>query len=557
MNRELLSVIEQIEREKGIDGLKIIKAVESALATAAKKRYGVGDNVQARVDPDTGEIEVILLKKIVEDVTNPKTEISLQDAKKLDEAAELGDEIGSLVEMEDFGRIAAQTAKQVIFQRVREAELEAVYNEYSVRQGEIISGMILGQERRNYIIDLGKTEGLLPYQEQVPREVYRRGDRVRAYLLDVKPSARGPQLILSRSHPALVAKLFEQEVPEVAEGIVEIKGVVREPGDRTKIAVASRDRAVDPVGACVGVKGSRVQAVVRELHGEKIDIIAWTENPRVYIGEALSPAVVEKVGINEAEKSAVVVVADSQLSLAIGKKGQNVRLAAKLSGWKVDIISQSEYEKERAKERDLAISRAIAQEQEEQKEAATARAMREVQIGEIPGVGEKIAEALRESGLDTVQKIADATEEALEAIPLVGKKTAQKIKSGARALLEERARDREIARAQAEAESQRVEPKASDQVEPKASEAKEPAGAMDAEPAPVQDQAVESTGSPGGVEPEASTPVEPKASTPVEPEANQPAGRENGKSEMADDASSNGSRHHVEPEASNKDEEKE
>ncbi len=441
MNRELLSVIDQIGREKGIESQKIIKAVESALLTAAKKRYGANENIQVRLDPQTGEIEVISLKKIVEAVTNSRAEISLEEAKKVDELAELGDEIGFLLEMEDFGRIAAQTAKQVIFQRVREAEWESVHREYSGRQGEIISGMILGQERRNYIVELGKTEAILPYQEQAPREVYRRGDRIRACLLEVKPSAKGPQIVLSRSHPNFVAKLFEMEVPEIAEGVVMIKGVVREPGDRTKIAVHSKDSAVDPVGACVGVRGSRVQAVVRELKGEKIDIITWSEDPRTYIGEALSPAVIEKVGINEAERSALVVVSDQQLSLAIGKKGQNVRLAAKLTGWKIDIINQGEYEKQRAKEREQEIAAAISHEQkiqhdaqmiEEQRQAAEER---EYTLSDVPGLGENMIDALKERGVDTVQKLAESSEEALADIPLIGKKTAAKIIEEARDLL--------------------------------------------------------------------------------------------------------------------------
>lgn len=441
MNRELLSVIDQIGREKGIESQKIIKAVESALLTAAKKRYGANENIQVRLDSETGEIEVISLKKIVEDVTNPRAEISLEEAKKVDESAELGDEIGSLLEMEDFGRIAAQTAKQVIFQRVREAEWESVHREYSVRQGEIISGMILGQERRNYIVELGKTEAILPHQEQVPRESYRRGDRIRAYLLEVKPSAKGPQIVLSRTHPNFVAKLFEMEVPEIAEGVVIIKGVVREPGDRTKIAVFSKDSAVDPVGACVGVRGSRVQAVVRELKGEKIDIVTWSDDPRTFIGEALSPAVIEKVGINEAEKSALVVVSDQQLSLAIGKKGQNVRLAAKLTGWKIDIINQGEYEKERAKEREQEIAAAISHEQkiqqdaqivEEQRQAAEKR---EYTLSDVPGVGENMVEALKEHGIDSVQKLAETNEEALSDLPMIGMKTAAKIIEEARDLL--------------------------------------------------------------------------------------------------------------------------
>ena len=274
--------------------------------------------------------------------------------------------------MDELGRIAAQTAKQVIFQKVREAEWEAVQKEYSTRQGDLVNGIILGMERRNYLVDLGKTEAILPIQEQIPRETYRRGDRVKAMLLEVRRTPKDVQVILSRSHPQFVAKLFELEVPEVMEKIVEIKSVVREPGDRTKIAVTSREKAVDPVGACVGIKGSRVQAVVRELRGEKIDIITWTSDPRVFIAEALNPATIEKVGIDEEKKSALVVVADSQLSLAIGKNGQNVRLAARLTGWKIDIISATEYEKEKA-ERDKEIKAALAEEAEAQRQQEEAR----------------------------------------------------------------------------------------------------------------------------------------------------------------------------------------
>ena len=280
MGRELLTVIEQIGREKGIDTGRILEAVEAALQTAAKKRYGA-ENIQIKIDRKSGEIEAISLKKIVNEVTNSKSEVSLEEARKVDSEAELGDEIGSLIEIEEFGRIAAQTAKQVIFQKVREAEWEAVQREFSTRQGDLVNGIILGQERRNYIVDLGRTEAILPAHEQIPREVYRRGDRIKAYLLEVKRTMRDVQVILSRTHPNFIVKLFEAEVPEIAEKILEIKAVVREPGDRTKIAVVSRDRAVDPVGACVGMKGSRVQAVVRELRGEKIDIIGWTPDPRV------------------------------------------------------------------------------------------------------------------------------------------------------------------------------------------------------------------------------------------------------------------------------------
>ncbi|GKS65483.1 transcription termination/antitermination protein NusA [Nitrospira sp.] len=372
MNRELISVIDEIGRQKGIDKTRVIGAIESALQTAAKKRFGQAENIQVEIDPKTGEISVVSKKTIVETVTNPKAEISLQEARYYDSEAEVGDEIGSLIEMNELGRIAAQTAKQVIFQKVREAEWEAVQKEYSTRQGDLVTGIILGMERRNYLVDLGKTEAILPIQEQIPRETYRRGDRVKAMLLEVRRTPKDVQVILSRSHPQFVAKLFELEVPEVMEKIIEIKSVVREPGDRTKIAVTSREKAVDPVGACVGIKGSRVQAVVRELRGEKIDIITWTQDPRVFIAEALNPATIEKVGIDEEKKSALVVAADSQLSLAIGKNGQNVRLAARLTGWKIDIISATEYEKEKV-ERDKEIKAALAEEAEAQRLQEEAR----------------------------------------------------------------------------------------------------------------------------------------------------------------------------------------
>lgn len=363
MNRELISVIDELGRQKGIEKNRVIGAIEAALQMAAKKRFGQAENIQVEIDSKTGEISVVSKKIIVDAVTNPKTEVSLQEARQFDSEAEVGDEIGSLIEMSDLGRIAAQTAKQVIFQKVREAEWEAVQKEYSTRQGDLVNGIILGVERRNYLVDLGKTEAVLPIQEQIPRETYRCGDRVKAMLLEVRRTPKDVQVILTRSHPQFVSKLFELEVPEVLEKIVEIKSIVREPGDRTKIAVTSREKAVDPVGACVGIKGSRVQAVVRELRGEKIDIITWTSDPRVFIAEALNPASIEKVGVDEEKKSALVVVADSQLSLAIGKNGQNVRLAARLTGWKIDIISATEYEKEKA-ERDKEIKAALAEETE-------------------------------------------------------------------------------------------------------------------------------------------------------------------------------------------------
>jgi len=312
----------------------------------------------------------------------------------------------------------------------------------------LVNGIVLRHEKGAYFIDLGKTEAVLPAREQVPRENYRRGDRLRAFVLEVKDTSKGPQVVLSRSHPDFVAKLFEMEVPEIYENIVEVKGVVREAGDRTKIAVASKESQVDPVGACVGMKGARVQAVVRELRGEKIDIIPWSEDPRIFIAKALSPAVVEKVGVTEEDRSALAVVADAQLSLAIGKKGQNVRLAAKLTGWKIDILSESEYEQERQKERDQEIEAAIAEEtrklaqdteaaetMEAEHAEAEAEAKAASDITNIDGVGPKTAEQLQLAGYDTIEKIAAMSDEDILAVPTIGEKTAQKILLSARALV--------------------------------------------------------------------------------------------------------------------------
>jgi N utilization substance protein A len=458
MNQQLITLIEQVSREKGIDSKVLINALESALLVAAKKRFGAqNENIDVSIDTKTGEIQVIAIKRIVEKVQNSSEEISLEEASKIDENAEIGDEIGNIIPMEDLGRVAAQTAKQVIIQKVREAEGEVILKDFKEKQGQLINGIVMRQERRNYIVDLGKTEALLLAKEQISGETYRRGDRVRAYILDVKNTAKGPQIILSRTHPNFLAKLFEMEVPEIYEGIVAIKGVVREPGDRAKIAVASKDQSVDPVGACVGMKGSRVQAVVRELRGEKIDIIAWNEDPRSFIGEALSPAVIERVGINEQEKSATIVVADQQLSLAIGKKGQNVRLAAKLTGWKIDILSESEYQKERAKEREREITEAIAQETKQQliaEEESTTEglktplseggepvdqqsyeAVEESDIAAIPGIGEKTVALLKEHGFSSIKRIADATEDELLRVPKIGEKTARKLIDAAKGLI--------------------------------------------------------------------------------------------------------------------------
>jgi len=446
MGQELVQVIDQISKEKGISREMVIEAVESALVSAAKRKYGT-QRIAVQIDPKRGDIVMYAYKKVVPEIVNPEEEITLEEAQILFPEAQMDGEVPLQVEFEGFGRIAAQTARQVIVQKVREAERDVVLKEFSDKIGQLVNGIVLRHEKGAYFIDLGKTEAVLPAREQVPRENYRRGDRVRAYVLEVKDTAKGPQVVLSRSHPDFVAKLFEMEVPEIYENIVQVKGVVREAGDRTKIAVASKESQVDPVGACVGMKGARVQAVVRELRGEKIDIIPWSEDPRVFIAKALSPAVVEKVGVTEEDRAALAVVADAQLSLAIGKKGQNVRLAAKLTGWKIDILSESEYEQERQKERDQEIEAAIAEETRKMAEETEAKETLEAEhaeaeaeakaasdISNIDGVGPKTAEQLRQAGYDTIEKIAAMSDEEILAVPGIGDKSAQKILLSARAL---------------------------------------------------------------------------------------------------------------------------
>jgi N utilization substance protein A len=444
MSQELIQVIDQISKEKGITKEMVIEAVESALVSAAKKKYGT-QRIAVQIDPKRGDINMYAYKKVVPSVTNAEEEITLEEAQGFFPEAQMDGEVPFQVEFEGFGRIAAQTARQVIVQKVREAERDVVLREFNDKIGQLVNGIVLRHEKGAYFVDLGKTEAVLPAREQVPRENYRRGDRIRAYVLEVKDTPKGPQVVLSRSHPDFVAKLFEMEVPEIYENIVEIKGVVRESGDRTKIAVSSKDTHVDPVGACVGMKGARVQAVVRELRGEKIDIIPWSDDPRIFIAKALSPAVVEKVGVTEEDHAALAVVADAQLSLAIGKKGQNVRLAARLTGWKIDILSESEYEQERQKERDQEIEAAIAEETRKMAEEtvaaesmeAEAASETESELTRIDGVGSKTAEQLILAGYDTIAKVAAMTDQEILTVPGIGEKTAAKILISARALMNE------------------------------------------------------------------------------------------------------------------------
>ena len=343
----LLQQIDAIAKEKGVEPEIIINAVQDALEAAARKRYK-SEALRARFNTETGQLELYAVKKIVEEVTDPSTQISLAEAQQLyGDEAEVDMEIEFPRPTEDLGRIAAQTAKQVIFQKVREAERENVYAEYSQRVGEVVNGMVKRFENGDIIVELGRVEAQLPRKEQSRAENYTVGDRVRAVIRGVNRSAKGPQIVLSRTDPALLIKLFEQEVPEIYDGTVMIRGAVREAGDRAKVAVYSRERDVDPVGACVGMKGTRVQSIIRELRGEKIDIVEWSEDPILFVTNAISPAKVQRVSIvDDAERVMEVIVEDKQLSLAIGKKGQNVRLAAKLTGWKIDIKSEEEKRRE-------------------------------------------------------------------------------------------------------------------------------------------------------------------------------------------------------------------
>ncbi|MDQ5984676.1 MAG: Transcription termination/antitermination protein NusA [Syntrophus sp. SKADARSKE-3] len=339
---ELKRLIEQMGKDRGIDKSIIIDALEAAMLNAARKKLGSRVEIEAHYNEDAGEIEVFQFKTVEEKVTDPEMQISLEEARRtLDEEAEPGDSLGMKIDTSTLGRIAVQTAKQIIIQRVKDAERDNVYEEYRDRKGDLINGFVQRFEGGNIIVNLGRAEGVIPTSEQILRETYKRGERIRAYIFDVKKISKGPQIILSRTHPGFLKALFEVEVPEISEGLIEIVNVAREPGKRAKIAVRSKDKDIDPVGACVGMRGSRVQSVVQELRGEKIDIVAYNDDQAKFVCAALSPAKVDRVLIDEANRAMEVIVPDDQLSLAIGKSGQNVRLAVKITGWKIDVKSES------------------------------------------------------------------------------------------------------------------------------------------------------------------------------------------------------------------------
>jgi N utilization substance protein A len=416
--------IDQIAKDKGIESEEIISALEEAMKQAARKRYGQEKEIEARFNEETSEIELYEFRTVVENLDDYETQIPISNAREFDPEVEAGDEIGVRMDTSDFGRILAQTAKQVIIQRIRDAERENVYDEYIDRKGEVVNGIVRRFEKGSLIVDLGRAEALLPPKEQVPRETYRPGDRIRAYVLEVNKASKGPQLILSRACIEMLTKLFEQEVPEMYEKIVTIESAAREPGGRSKIAVASRDGDVDPVGACVGMKGSRVQAVVQELRGERIDIVPWSADPARYVCSALSPAAVSKVIIDEANQSMDVIVPDDQLSLAIGRRGQNVRLAVQLTGWRIDIKSES-------KMQEVASWLAEA-------------------VSVVEGCGEPEADLLLQQGITSLEDLADCQMELLTSLPGIDTAGAQNIKERAAVLAVQKAEEEEQARLEAE-----------------------------------------------------------------------------------------------------------
>jgi len=428
MQPELSRVIEQVSKEKGIDRAIVVSAIENAMLSAAKKIVGPTIHLEAKFNPEVGEVELFKILTVVEEVTDPETQITQADARaNLDPDAEIGDELLEKLD-QSYGRIAAQAAKQSLIQRLRDAERDIIYNEFKDRKGELThSGIVQRFEKKNIIVNLGRTDAILPEKEQIPRERYRQGDRIRAFILEVEMTSKGPQIVLSRTHPGFLMKLFEQEVPEVYEGIVEIKGAAREPGGRAKIAVVSNDPDVDPVGACVGMKGTRVQAVVQELRGEKIDIVHWTPDPAEFVCRALAPAKVAKIIMDEDERSMEVIVPDDQLSLAIGRKGQNVRLASRLTGFKLDVRSESEADEE----------------------ARQARAS----LTSVPGIGDVAAELLYQNGFKSAEEVAQADEQTLAEIEGLGPEKVASILKAARAYVDTKQREAEEAAAVAAQEA--------------------------------------------------------------------------------------------------------
>lgn len=423
LNYEVLEALRQIAQEKNVNRDLVIETLEMGLISAAKKRFGTGDNVEVNFDNNSGEIVVEAVKEIVADgsVEDPGIQIGVTQARKADTDAKVGGELRLRLNFTDFGRNAIQTTRQVLVQRVREAEREKIYEDYQGRIGEIVSGTVQQISRGDILVNLGRTEAVIPLKEQIRKERYRQGDPIRAYLFDVLRTAKGPQVVLSRTHPVFLERLFQLEVPEIYEGVIEIKAVSREPGVRAKIAVYSNDARIDPVGACVGMKGSRVQAVVRELSSERIDIVPWSDDEAIFLSRALNPATVRRVVIDRREKRMSAIVDDDQLSLAIGKEGQNARLASQLTGWHVDIMTETRYDEIQAERQATTVPLAevagTGQVTRDRLEAAgilSANDLVRVSFNtllKVPGIGETTAEKLRETALEIVNAKVSAYRE--------------------------------------------------------------------------------------------------------------------------------------------------
>lgn len=426
MGFDALEAMTLIAREKNIDMDLVIETVEASLLAAARKKYGYIDNLSFKFDRKEGELTMISLRTVVETITDPITEISLDDARELDPKAQLDDQMEIYIDpVEEFGRNAIASAKQILIQRIREAERDRIYDEYISRVGQLISGSVQQVDKGNVIVNLGRAEAILPVREQISREKYRQGDRIRAIILDVQKSMKGPQIILSRVSTEFIVRLFELEVPEIFEKIIEIRAIAREPGERTKLAVYSGDERIDPVGACVGIKGVRVQSIVRELNNERIDIVAFTSNPEVFVTRALAPAKVVTMDVFTDEKGMTVAVEDDKLSLAIGKNGQNARLASRLTGWKINIMSETDYNDMKRREAELMVP-----------------------IGMLSGVGDILEERLVEADINTVQDLAEARLETLIEIEGIGEKTAERLIEKAKEYMievEEKRRAEEVA----------------------------------------------------------------------------------------------------------------
>jgi N utilization substance protein A len=501
---EIKRVVEQVSRDKGIDRQVLIKALEEALKSAARKKFGPKIDIEVQYSEETGDLEVFQFKEVAEEIEDPMLQISLVEGRLLDPDCEVGDSLGTKMDTNTFGRIAAQSAKQVIIQKLKDAEKDATYASFIERRGEIINGIVQRVDRGDIIVNLGQTEGILPVREQVSKESYRRGDRIRALILDVLQDSRGPQIVLSRTHPNFIVTLFRTEVPEISEGIVSIMGAAREAGVRAKIAVASNNSDIDPVGACVGMKGSRVQSVVQELRGEKIDIIPWHVDTAKFVCNALAPAEVSRVIIDEDNRSMEVIVPDEFLAIAIGKKGQNVRLASKLTGWHLDVKSESTYNQTMQSGYNSLMA--------------------------LPGVGISLADALYEKGFYSAEEIGKASVEDLLQVRGIDEEMARGLIEAGVAAAEQAAQAEadEAAQAEADEAAQAEADEAAKTAEAEAGEAVDPAQAEAGEVVdPAQAEAGEAVetaeaGTGGAVETGEAAAVE-EASEPGQEEMGRPS----------------------------------